>query len=447
MAGLLRRFVCAGGLCALALSVPAGAVAQAAHRPAENVQHRVPAAWRYLHWMRTQRVTSFPGRGYPARAAGGLRLASPGSSVNGVADLSASNVWGVGYACASGCGTASQVDDSLIVHWNGTAWSQVPSHNPSASFNELNGVAVTSASDAWAVGEYCASACGTATEVDHTLILHWNGSTWARVASPSPGTGLIFLTGVSATSATSAWAVGFYSTASGVVPLILHWNGTKWSATAAPALSPGFNVLEAVAAVSASNAWAVGHASGKSLLIHWNGTSWARVPSPNPGADSNVLNGVSARSAKDIWAVGNYCGATCTSFPGPARTLILHWNGRTWSTVTSPNPTKGGNFLNTVKAVSASDAWAAGSSCISGCGLASEVDHTVILHWNGSTWTRVPSPNGGGNTSGNGLSGLAASSPADAWAVGSYCSSGCGTTASIFKSLTLHWNGTIWSVK
>lgn len=64
----------------------------------------------------------------------------------------------------------------------------------------------------------------------YTLILHWNGTAWARVATPSPGTRFNVLNGVSAVSARNAWAVGFYrNQAAGALPLILHWNGTAWS--------------------------------------------------------------------------------------------------------------------------------------------------------------------------------------------------------------------------
>ena len=44
-----------------------------------------------------------------------------------------------------------------------------------------------------------------------TLILHWNGSAWSQVASPSPSSfGYNFLYGVSAVSGGDAWAVGYY---------------------------------------------------------------------------------------------------------------------------------------------------------------------------------------------------------------------------------------------
>jgi hypothetical protein len=59
-------------------------------------------------------------------------------------------------------------------------------------------VAATSTRSAWAVG----------TDGDSTLIMHWNGTSWARVPSPSPGTTENFLGGVAAASAGNVWAVG-----------------------------------------------------------------------------------------------------------------------------------------------------------------------------------------------------------------------------------------------
>ena len=62
---------------------------------------------------------------------------------------------------------------------------------------------------------------------------------------------------VTATSVRNAWAVGYSETKSSQPSLILHWNGRRWARVASP--SPGGeNTLMAVAASSARNAWAVG---------------------------------------------------------------------------------------------------------------------------------------------------------------------------------------------
>src|SRR5205085_2469989 len=61
--------------------------------------------------------------------------------------------------------------------------------------------------------------------------------------------------------------------------------------------------------------------------------AWRTVSSPNPGTDDS-LYAVSALSSSDVWAVGNnYDGG-----PVLVRTLIMHWDGTQWSVVPSPNP-------------------------------------------------------------------------------------------------------------
>jgi hypothetical protein len=149
------------------------------------------------------------------------------------------------------------------------------------------------------------------------LIEHWNGTAWTQVPSPVPAG---VLAGVAATSARDAWAVGYYHTpgALRLKTLVEHWNGTVW--TQVPSLNPSpapfTNRLTAVAATSPSDVWAVGdyissarpHAT-LTLVEHWNGTTWTQVPSPSPSPGPgrfNDLDGVAANSASDAWAVGEY---------------------------------------------------------------------------------------------------------------------------------------------
>src|SRR5262249_35232756 len=126
-----------------------------------------------------------------------------GNFLNGAAAISTSNVWAVGhYVSDAG-------DLSLVEHWNGTSWAQQPSPSPGSDENVFNGVAATSASSAWAVGRYL-----TGGTVFQTLIARWNGTAWKQVPSPNHGgaTEDNDLFGVAATSASSAWAVGEYYT-------------------------------------------------------------------------------------------------------------------------------------------------------------------------------------------------------------------------------------------
>jgi hypothetical protein len=222
------------------------------------------------------------------------------------------------------------------------SWSLQPSPNVRTFSNFLAGVAATSASNAWAVGEYFKPGTG------QTLIEHWNGQRWA--AQPSPNASSADgLAGVAATSASNAWAVGSYQ--DGTAPdrtLIEHWNGRSWAIQPSPSGGTGFSDLYGVAATSAANAWAV----GRTLIEHWNGRRWAVQPSPTTGN----AGAVTAASASNAWAVGSYQNST-----PPGRTFIEHWNGRRWIVQPSPSVGSEGNHLNSVAATSASNAWAVGS--------------------------------------------------------------------------------------
>jgi hypothetical protein len=181
----------------------------------------------------------------------------------------------------------------------------------------LYGVAATSSKDAWAVGYYDnGNPNGTTYQ---TLVEHWNGTTWKRVASPSPGGSnhANWLYGVAAISSSNAWAVGDFDNGTTLQTLVEHWNGTTWKRVASPSPGSVSSDLHGVTAVSASNIWAVGGyynggtGAGQTLIEHWNGTMWAQVPSPNPGAaNGNNLFAVAATSASSIWAVGNYHNGT-----------------------------------------------------------------------------------------------------------------------------------------
>jgi hypothetical protein len=99
------------------------------------------------------------------------------------------------------------------------SWSGSQPPSPGTAANELEGVAMLSSCDVWAVG------FDNSGGADHTLIVHWDGAAWTHVPSPSPGTTFSDLNGVSAVSATNIWAVGDESSGTVSKALILHWNG------------------------------------------------------------------------------------------------------------------------------------------------------------------------------------------------------------------------------
>jgi hypothetical protein len=154
------------------------------------------------------------------------------------------------------------------------------------------------------------------------------------------------------------------------------------------------NPLYGIAAVASNDVWAVGYsqqngATPMTLIMHWDGSNWSVVPSPNPNVYNRLFE-VRAVSGNDIWAVGN--ASDCTDPNCPGYTLTEHWDGTSWSVVSSPSPGFQ-HVLTAIAVATGNDVWAAGSyrPC-EGCPY-----RTLTMRWNGSSWTIVPSPNGGAN--------------------------------------------------
>jgi hypothetical protein len=256
----------------------------------------------------------------------------------------------------------------VIVQWNGTKWSLFPA----PKFGKKDRASVfamtsSSANDVWAIG----SLVNLGTGLVSSLFEHWNGTAWTATTLESNNE---FLFGASADAANDAWAVGFNGSDS-ITTSAMHWDGTNWKRVATPNVGEGTNKLNAVLALSPNDAWAVGfstpvappkQAATLTLIEHFDGTSWAVVPSPNVGPNSanqsNRLLGLTANSADDIWAFGSYFAADGS---GHQMTLLLHWDGTSWTVASSPSPTKGGfpcDLLWTGVVSSPGDVWILGSA-------------------------------------------------------------------------------------
>jgi len=262
------------------------------------------------------------------------------ADLQAVVDISPTEAWAVGNV------TFGANLGQIIERWNGTKWSLFP--NPTLlpnSQGDLFAMTSTSATDIWAVGNLVQT-FSNGGSTSYNLFEHWNGTSWTPTFI-NDTEGFEGLTGVSEDATNDAWAVGDV----GGSTLAIHWDGTSWSHVATPGpLGDGPNQLNAVVALAPDNAWAVGYSTpglaGQSatltLILHWDGTTWSIVPSPNVGPNTNRLLGITANSADDIYAFGSNFTADGS---GNQMTLLLHWDGTNWTIVPSPNPTKG-NFLN-----------------------------------------------------------------------------------------------------
>jgi cysteine-rich repeat protein len=160
--------------------------------------------------------------------------------------------------------------------------------------------------------------------------------------------------------------------------------GTWCTVTGLPSTGDFF----AIHGTAANDAWIVG-ASG--LILHWNGTSWSSVTS----GTTLSLRSVWAVSSSVAWSVGD-------------SGRIVYWNGTSWAIQTSGTTSN----LRAVWASSSANAWAAG-------------DGGRMLHFITTSWNFATS----GTT--RNVRALWGSAPADVFAAG--------------DSQTIRgWNGTVW---
>jgi hypothetical protein len=349
----------------------------------------------------------------PASAATWTVVPAPptgqGGAVNSISAPTDTDAWAVGDD-----GSAAFSD-----HWNGTAWSQVPIPSFPCTgvrcYVHLTKVSA-SATNAWALGAYSPKP-----GYQSLFTLYWNGSTWTSSAGSLGAT-------VDVVSSTDAYAPNG--------PYVGRWNGTAWSDLPTPPNPPGPDEgdLTTISATSATNVWAVGtydpaysSESYDNYSVHWNGSAWTEVPMPLPSSSDPLLdyqiNSIDAISPTNVWAVGdsgdNVAGFYSSGGGGtPQATLIEHYNGTSWSIVSSP-ATGSAPALTGVTSSSAGIVWAVGYD------TGATGSQSLIENWNGSAWTTVSSPEVG---SSDGLSSVS-TTPGDAivWAAGT---SSNGTTAS-----------------
>ena len=341
------------------------------------------------------------------------------SSTADVSATSPSDVWSVGSTS-----TTFLHAHSRISHFDGTTWQPVGHPDPGKFSTSLLGDDARTADDAWAVGsrsdsEYTA----------RTLIEHWDGSSWSTVPSRSLDVDQSWLTGVSADTATDAWAVGQSETRYGQEQNAIaeHWDGNAWALVPVPA---GITALRSVAAVSPTDAWATAEGllvNGQrkktyvSDVLHWDGTSWSvALEEVHTDTTGYGLADVVATAGNDVWAVG-----VLAHFHGggkPAQTLVLHWDGSTWSTVKTPQQPQSG--FRAASSDGQGGLWAVGTES------KNSQSNVLIEHWDGTRW-RVSDVTA---KPGSSLVGVTAGAADDAWAVGS----------SGDNPLALHWNGTAW---
>jgi hypothetical protein len=303
----------------------------------------------------------------------------------------------------------------------GTSWTTVPS---APELRAPRAIVPVAPDDIWIVGH---RSLGRATGAEH-----WDGNTWTVFPTPNAQGTQNALLGADAPSSDDVWAVG-YSKPRGYRTLVERWNGTSWKVVQSPNVGTESNALVGVDVVGPDLAWAVGYyrqdkTHRKTLILRWDGASWSVVPSPSPGSLSNALLGIAAVDEDNIWAVG-YKKSSGAGY----RSLVLRYDGTAWTEVKVPTAGDGDNVLTGVSAVPGGEVWAAGY-------LVSGTRHKALtLRHDGVAWDRVPSANGGEDVTA--LRDIDASSPTDAWAVGLEYRA----NRDQYAASTQRWDGSSWT--
>ena len=327
------------------------------------------------------------------------------------------------------------------------SWTKVRSPNsaPSRFYEQLRRIAVASPNDAWALGLAYVDQEGGA---ERPVLLHWDGRSWRR---RTDALGRVGVPDISASSPSNVWAVG----SQGNHGIGERWDGSSWtiSRLAEPARK-GW-VLDGVVALSPSDVWAVGYmhlgernSDGFGALIeHWDGTEWSITPTPppHPSIPGDIayarLYSVAASGPNDVWAVGE---ASYQYGPSAVSdTLVEHWDGARWSVAPTPDVAspRGIPFdhLFSVAAVSPTDVWAVGSYGTADF-FGGRGDHPLVLHWDGIRWTGASTPpQESAPLRWARLTGVAADGSGTVWAVGS---AGSGTQR---QPIATTWDGHRWT--
>jgi hypothetical protein len=339
-----------------------------------------------------------------------------GNSVIGVND-----VWAVGIS--NDTSTSSR---TLAEHWDGTSWSIKPTANPDTRHNQLFSVSAVLSTNVWAVGYYDINA--TSLNDSATLAEHWNGTSWSKAATVNPTVGANFF-GVTAIAANDVWAVGRYYNFgnSSWNTLIENYNGSTWSVVSSADSSPfDYNELDTISAFSSTDIWAVGfHApvidgngdlgTLQALAEHWDGFTWTIVSTPDTATGDNAILGVNALEPNHAVGVG-YGDFVSGSTPQGGEAWDLTTGG---STNVVLNASSSDNGFQSVARAS-DGVWAAGFASASSSSPLQDL--VWQANWNSGThtltWAASPGASDSPSSTFNVLTGIAAVSPSVFWAAG-----------------------------
>ncbi len=178
--------------------------------------------------------------------------------IRAIDGASEDDAWAGGVAQEVGTGFGPA---AMLIRWDGSAWSQYDLTQivDSEQFSSITSIDAITTEDAWAAGyDY-----DLARQVTIPLILHWDGSDWSNIPVP------VFehsaeLRGVTAKGPEEVYAAGTQADADGYPhALIMRWDGSDWAVIPESELTDFGTWFRSMTTVD-GEVWAAGQSNGLS---------------------------------------------------------------------------------------------------------------------------------------------------------------------------------------
>ena len=266
--------------------------------------------------------------------------------------------------------------------WNGREWTL---YEPKAP-REAEGFAAIHANDVWAISG--------------DQLWRWNGSYWQTYKAPLSRSTNAF----AFSSDNDVWTVGEEGQ-------IGRWDGNGWK----DVYSPFAYRLSDVVFVTPTDGWGGGGRARRSCIGMAAAGSFAQPfqpQDPGPSGFHVRLYALSFSTSDDGWVMGDW------DTEGGSGSLIMHWNGSNWETVSGDFVQCWVQPLNTgAVSAEAGEGWAMGGY--------------YAMRWDGIQWGQVDVPGGWW------LSAVSILAKNNSWAAGA-------KGDQPFYGLAIHWDGQEW---
>jgi hypothetical protein len=174
-------------------------------------------------------------------------------------------------------------------------------------------------------------------------------------------------------------------------PLLERWDGAHWHRLrllmSLPLRQGWFNAVTE----NDGDVWAVGATwssdldESSSLIAHFDGTTWKTVSVPSLPGRFSTLDAITAIAPDDVWVLGTAVAQSFEYVGKPQRLFTGHWDGARWSFMKLP-VAAASVAISDVDASGSRDVWAVGS--LSDSSTSNELD-PISVHWNGRHWTAI----------------------------------------------------------